>query len=83
LEYRQIIKADDRATMLNLMVGLNGYTLCSGIICEDLNGGNYVSVPLDTQDKMNIGYLKRKNIPLGILGEKYVEILKRYGDQSA
>ena len=50
---------------------------------KDLNGGNYVSVPLDTQDKMNIGYLKRKNIPLGILGEKYVEILKRYGDQSA
>ena len=82
LEYRQIIKADDRATMLNLMVGLNGYTLCSGIICEDLNGGNYVSVPLDTQDKMNIGYLKRKNIRLGILGEKYVEILKRYEDQS-
>ena len=31
-EYPQIIRANDRATMLNLMVGLNGYTLCSGII---------------------------------------------------
>ena len=32
-EYKRVIKADDRATMLNLMVGLNGFTLCSGIIC--------------------------------------------------
>ena len=30
--YKQLIKANDRATLLNLMVGLNGYTLCSGIL---------------------------------------------------
>lgn len=78
LNYKQIIKADDRATMLNLMIGMNGYTLCSGIICEDLNGGNYVSVPLDTEDKMTIGYLKRKNMPLSILGQEYIKILKTY-----
>ena len=33
-EYKRVIKADDRATMLNIMVGLNGFTLCSGIISE-------------------------------------------------
>lgn len=79
LKYKQTIKVDDRATMLNLMVGIGGYTLCSGIICEDLNGGGYVSVPLDTEDKMVIGYLKRKNMPLSILGKAYVQILKKYG----
>lgn len=79
LNYKQIIKADDRATMLNLMVGMKGYTLCSGIICEELNGGNYVSVPLDTQDIMVIGYVKRKNMPLSSLGQEYIEILKKYG----
>lgn len=78
LDYKQIIKADDRATMLNLMVGMKGYTLCSGIICEDLNGGNYISVPLDTEDTMTIGYIKRKNMPLSILGREYIEILKKY-----
>lgn len=78
LEYKQIIKADDRATMLNLMTGLNGYTLCSGIICENLNGSFHVSVPLDTEDTMTIGYIKRKNIPLSLLGREYIEILKRY-----
>lgn len=79
LNYKQIIKADDRATMLNLMVGMKGYTLCSGIICEELNGGDYISIPLDTEDTMTIGYLKRRKIPLTILGEKYIEILKKYG----
>ncbi|MCQ2538070.1 MAG: LysR family transcriptional regulator [Lachnospiraceae bacterium] len=78
LPYKQIIKADDRATMLNLMTGLNGYTLCSGIICQDLNGGIYTSVPLETEDTMIIGYIKRKNIPLSLLGQRYVELLKRY-----
>ena len=79
LEYKQVIKADDRATMLNLMTGLNGYTLCSGIICEELNGDGYTAVPFETEDKMTIGYIKRKGIPLSHLGNRYIEILKQYG----
>ncbi|MDE6567490.1 MAG: LysR family transcriptional regulator [Lachnospiraceae bacterium] len=78
LNYKQIIKANDRATMLNLMVGLKGYTLCSGIICGDLNGGNFVSVPFDTSDYMTIGYIKRKSMPLSVIGQEYIQILKKY-----
>ena len=59
-EYRRLIKANDRATLLNLMIGLNAYTLCSGIICEDLNGDDYKAVPLRETEKMRIGYIKRK-----------------------
>jgi DNA-binding transcriptional LysR family regulator len=77
-EYKQIIKADDRATMLNLMVGLNGYTLCSGIICENLNGDEYDAVPLDTDEKMRIGYIKKKNMPLSKLAVTYIDELKKY-----
>lgn len=80
-EYKQIIKADDRATLLNLMVGLNGYTLCSGIICEDLNGDEYRAVPLNTRDKMRIGYIKKKKMPLSVIGEKYIAELKKYEKQ--
>lgn len=80
-DYRQIIKADDRATLLNLMVGLNGYTLCSGIICSELNGGEYAAVPLDTDDTMTIGYIKRKKMPLSVLGEKYIEELLKYKEK--
>ncbi len=77
-EYRQIIKADDRATMLNLMRGVNAYTLCSGIICNELNGSDYAAVKLDTEDKMKIGYIKKKDMPLSRLGEIYVEELRKF-----
>ncbi len=77
-DYKKIIKANDRATLLNLMVGLNAYTLCSGIICEELNGDEYAAIPLNTADTMTIGYIKQKNMPLSRLGEKYIEQLKKY-----
>ena len=50
-EYHRTIKANDRATILNLMIGLNGYTLCSGIICEELNGSDYIAVPFKEEDE--------------------------------
>lgn len=71
--YKRLIKANDRATLLNLMVGLNGYTLCSGIICESLNGSDYCAIKLDSEEIMTIGYLKRKGAPLSILGQNYLE----------
>lgn len=77
-DYRQIIKADDRATLLNLMVGLNGFTLCSGIICAELNGDEYAAVPLNAKETMTIGYIKHRRMPLSMLGEKYIEELLKY-----
>lgn len=79
--YRQIIKANDRATLLNLMIGLNGYTLCSGIICSELNGEEYAAVPFNTTEIMTIGYIKQKRMPLSILGQKYIEELKKYKER--
>ena len=79
-EYKQLIKVDDRATMLNLMVGLNAYTMCSGILCEDLNGDQYLALPLETNEKMRIGYIKKKKMPLSELGMKYLDILRKYKD---
>lgn len=80
-EYKKIIHASDRATLLNLFVGMNGYTLCCGIICEDLNGSDYRAVRLDTDELMTIGYLKRKGTPLSELGQLYVEEMAKYKDQ--
>ena len=79
-EYKKMIHADDRATMLNLMVGLNGYTLCSGIICEELNGNDYAAVPLAESEKMRIGYIRHKGTKVSPIGELYVDILKKSGE---
>ena len=80
-EYRRLIKANDRATLLNLMIGLNAYTLCSGIICEDLNGNDYKAVPLKETEKMRIGYIKRKGAKVSHIGELYIEELKKYQEK--
>lgn len=80
-EYKRLIKANDRATLLNLMVGLNGYTLCSGIICEDLNGPDYCAVKLKSDEVMTIGYLVRKGAGVSSLGKKYLEEISRYQDK--
>jgi DNA-binding transcriptional LysR family regulator len=80
-EYKRIIKANDRATILNLMVGLNGYTLCSGIICEELNGNDYKAIPLDSDELMSIGYITRKNTSMSQLGKKYLDELIKYKDR--
>lgn len=80
--YKQLIKANDRATMLNLMVGLNGYTLCSGIICEELNGSDYCAIRLDSEETMTIGYLSRKGAAISLLGHKYIEELAKYEDKA-
>ncbi len=80
--YPRTIKATDRATMLNLMIGLNGYTLCSGIICEELNGSDYIAVPYEPDEahpseKMTIGYITKKKMMLSVVGQLYIDELKK------
>ena len=82
-EYTRTIKATDRATMLNLMVGLNGYTLCSGIICEELNGSDYIAIPFDSGaemegSRMEIGYIVKKDMILSKMAQLYIQELRRY-----
>lgn len=81
-QYKRFICANDRATLLNLMVGLNGYTLCSGIICEDLNGNDYCAVKLKSDERMTIGYISRKDAPISPIGQKYLEEISKYKDKS-
>ena len=83
LDYPQIIRATDRAAMLNLMVGLNGYTLCSGIISDELNGGDYVTVPYqdnggNPNTVMEIGYICREGAALSEIGQRYIEEVQKY-----
>lgn len=82
-EFPQTIQVNDRATMLNLMRGLNGYTLCSGIISQDLNGNDYVVVPYEANienpnSRMEIGWISRKHTILSDIGKVYVETMESY-----
>lgn len=78
-ELARVIKACDRSTMLNLMKGLGGYTFCSGIICNDLNGSEYAAIPIrDDSSVMEIGYITRKNVILSEMGNTYIQEIQDY-----
>ena len=78
LDRRKNIKVRDRATLFNLLIGLNGYTVSSGVISKELNGENIISKPLKIDEYMKIGYIKNKEQPLSQYGMSYVEAIKKH-----
>ena len=81
LDSKKDILVRDRATLFNLLIGLDGYTICSGVISEALNGPNIRAVPLLVDDSMEIGCLTHKQVQPGRFGKQYIEILKKYTEQ--
>ena len=72
------IVVSDRATLFNLLIGLDGYTISSGILSSDLNGSNIVSIPLESDEEMEIGYIITTDRPMNELTLRYLEHLKEY-----
>ena len=73
---KKTIHVSDRATLFNLLIGLNGYTICSGILSSDLNGDQIISVPLVTEERMRIGWIANEKAHLSALAQLYVDKLK-------
>ena len=71
----------DRATMMNLMAGLNGYTLCSSIYSEKLSGDQFLVIPFkdddNTKSLMTIGYITKKNWERSSMGEQFIDEIHR------
>lgn len=78
VEREKNIKVRDRATLFNLVIGLNGYTVSTGIISRELNGENIISKPLQVDEIMRVGILTQKEITLSRFGKAYVEALKKH-----
>ena len=74
---KQIV-VTDRSTLFNLLIGLDGYTISSGILSADLNGEDIVSVPLESDERMEVGLLRLAGRPLSPVAARYVEHLREY-----
>ncbi len=77
-ESKKDIMVRDRASLFNMLIGLNGYTICSGVINKELNGPNIRAIPLDVDDYMEIGYITHRSLVLSRFGTLYVEALQKY-----
>jgi len=78
LDRNKNIKVRDRATLFNLAVGLNGYTVSSGVISKELNGENIIARPLMVDEYMCIGTVLQKNMSLSRYGKAYMEALRNH-----
>lgn len=77
-ERKKNIRVRDRATLFNLLIGLNGYTVCSGVIDKKLNGSEIIAVPLADESDMRIGYITHRKGIISRLGNSYLEALTKY-----
>lgn len=78
LDRKKNIKVGDRATLFSLSIGLNGYTVSTGIIDKELNGENIISRPLKVDETIRVGTIVQKNMTLSRYGKVYMEAIKRY-----
>ena len=78
IDRKKNIKVNDRATLFNLLIGLNGYTVCSGVISKELNGENIISKPLDIDEYMNIGIIHLKGKMLSPYAISFIKYIKKH-----
>lgn len=75
LSHKKNIKVSDRATLFNLLIGLNGYTISTGVLSSDLNGNDIIAVPLDVNEEIIVGWISHKSIKLSKLANIYIDAL--------
>lgn len=78
LDMPKSIEVRDRATLFNLAIGLNGFTVSSGVIDKELNGEDIIAKPLVMDCSMHIGIIKKKNILLSRYANTYIEALQKH-----
>lgn len=72
------IRVRDRASLFSLLLGLDGYTVSSGVIDKEVNGENIISVPLAEEGLMHIGYITNNKMQRNRLGQEYIHALEQY-----
>ena len=76
IDRKKNIRVRDRATMTNLILGLDGYTIASGALSRELNGPDIVAVPLKMDDFIRVGLVLRDGIPLSDAGRAFVDAIR-------
>ena len=76
IERKKNIRVRDRATMTNLILGLNGYTVASGALSRELNGPDVVAVPLALDETIRVGLIYRRGVSLSRVGETFARAIR-------
>ena len=75
LDRKKNIRVRDRATMTNLVLGLNGFTVSSGAHGKSYNS-DIISIPLKMDDSIRVGIVRRDGVTLSAAGASFVKALR-------
>lgn len=76
IDHRKTVFVSDRSTIFNMLNGINGYTIGTNMTCRELNGDEVISIPLDVDEEITVGFIKLTNHSLSLHAEEYVRKLK-------
>ena len=78
-DFEKMIRSDDRATTMEILAELNGYSIGSGMLAgNDVILQGLVSIKLKEEDPLMIGYITRSGAELSVYGKEYIADLQRF-----
>ena len=75
IDRKKNIRVRDRATMTNLLLGLNGFTVASGVHSKAYNP-EIISVPLKLDDTIRVGLIYHAGLPLSAAGSAFAAAIR-------
>ncbi len=77
-DYRKVISTNERATSIELMLGLNGYAVGAAMLGDSLNESELTAIKLKEDETLTFGYITRKGSSLSEMGQSFIKKLEAY-----
>lgn len=71
------VEISDRASLMNVLLATDSYTVGTGIMPSLLNEGRIVSIPFESDDSYLIGYILRKDRTPSALTTRFTEMMQK------
>ena len=82
VEAKKHVEITDRATLMNLLLLTDSYTIGTGIMPSQLNGDTIISVPLQSEEVYLIGYIIKKNAVISEYTKRFINILSNCAEEN-
>ena len=74
-DYKKVISTNERATSIELMLGLNGYAVGAAMLGDSLNTSEIKAIKLNEEENLTFGYITRKGAALSEMAQTFVQKL--------
>ncbi len=75
------IVISDRATLMNMLLKTDCYTVGTGIMPSDLNDGKIISIPIVTDEEYSVGYVVKRNRVNTKMAEQFISLLNSFSSR--